>query len=78
MQAAGAIVALAQQHAQDAKFMSPYIVEASRQGFELSLWEKLTSSSFEDGEFRLGTLRVCPNVPQCAPQCASVRPNEPQ
>ena len=58
VQAAGAIAALAQQHAQDTKFMSPYIVEASRQGFELSFWEKITSSSFEGGEFRLGTLRV--------------------
>lgn len=38
--------------------MSPYIVEASRQGFELSFWEKLTSSSFEDGAFRMGTLQA--------------------
>ena len=60
-QAAGAIAALAMQHARDEKYMSPYIVEAARQGFELGFWEKLTTASFEDGQLKLGTLRVhCP------------------
>jgi hypothetical protein len=42
----------------DARFLSPYIVEAARQGFDLSFWEKLRSASFEDGQLKLGTLRV--------------------
>ena len=58
IQAAGAIAALAMQHAQDEKYMSPYIVEAARQGFDLGFWEKLSTSSFEDGQLKLGTLRV--------------------
>ena len=59
MQAAGAIAALAMQHAQDKEFMSPYIVEAARQGFDLPFWEKVMTASFEEGSFKLGTLRVC-------------------
>ena len=57
-QAAGAIAALAMQHARDERYMSPYIVEAARQGFDLGFWEKVTAASFEDGQLKLGTLRV--------------------
>ncbi|KAK9917857.1 hypothetical protein WJX75_008970 [Coccomyxa subellipsoidea] len=56
-QAAGAIAALARQHATDKTFSSPYTEEAKRQGYDLPWWEKITTASFEDGQFQLGTLR---------------------
>lgn len=57
-QAAGAIGALARQHALDKTYKSPYTEEAQRQGYDLPWWEKILTASFEDGHFELGTLRV--------------------
>ncbi len=62
MQAAGAIAALARQHATDKTYRSPYTEEAMRQGYDLPWWEKITTASFEDGQVKLGTLRVRSSV----------------
>lgn len=57
-QAAGAIAELARMHATDQKFKSPYTREALKQGFDVPWWEKITTASFDDGKFQLGTLTV--------------------
>lgn len=58
LQAAGLIAELARQHANDQSFKSPYTQEALKQGYDVPWWEKLTTASFADGKFELGTLTV--------------------
>lgn len=59
LQAAESLAEVAFQHASDPAFQSPYTIEALKQGFDIPLWEKLWTSSFQNGSFVIGKLTVC-------------------
>ena len=58
MQAAQGLAQLASRHAHDKKYPSPYSQEAVKQGIDLPWFLKLANSSFSDGKFRLGHMKV--------------------
>ena len=45
-------------HAGDEEYDSPYMQLARQQGLDLPWWQKVRSSSFSDGKFSLGGLKV--------------------
>ncbi len=62
VQAAQGLAQLASKHAHDKKFSSPYSQEAVKQGIDLPWFLKLANSSFSDGKFRLGHMKVRPYI----------------
>ncbi|KAF5838380.1 serine/threonine protein phosphatase [Dunaliella salina] len=54
--AATTLANLAQQHAGDSEFQSPYVKEALSQGLDIPWWEKLLGTSFKGGRCQLKQL----------------------
>lgn len=55
--AASALASLAACHGADPTYLSPYAVEASKEGIDIPIWEKLSKVSFNDGKLQLGKLQ---------------------
>ncbi len=54
--AATALASLAARHGLDPEYESPYSVEASKEGIDIPIWEKLSKFSFNKGKVELGKL----------------------
>jgi protein phosphatase PTC7 len=52
--AATTLASLAARHALDPEYESPYSVEASKEGIDIPIWEKLSKFSFNNGKIELG------------------------
>lgn len=54
--AANKMAKLAQQHANDPRYVSPYIREARRNGYDIPWWQKILMTRYKDGKWGLGEL----------------------
>jgi Stage II sporulation protein E (SpoIIE) len=54
--AATALASLAARHGLDPEYESPYSVEASQEGIDIPIWEKISKFSFNKGKLELGKL----------------------
>ena len=54
--AASALASLAARHGLDPEYESPYSVEASQQGIDIPIWQKISKFSFTNGKLELGKL----------------------